>query len=173
MSTSRNDRSRYMHALAESAQSGLADLGLGPMRILASLRFMPVRLPEGLWFTEHTQNKDLHVKVTDTTISLRMHIDAFHGERPRNEAAFDLVQDAIETDLARLLPEADLDWRAARGGNNQVLAITGSGGVLAGQPKQDAGWLVRAADALISVLRNHPIGDLRERTMASLNGDGT
>ena len=154
-----------MHASAEAASPGLVRIGLGPVRVPASLRFMPIRLPADLWYTEHTQNGDLHVSATGSSISVRMHIDTFHGSRPLNEAALDIVQGEIEPDLRKLAPaDTDFDWRAARGGNNQVLALTSStGGPNHGVPEQAARWVVEAANAIVTTLRHHPIPDLRER----------
>jgi hypothetical protein len=61
---------------------------------------------------------------------------------PHNEQAFDVLRAEIADDLHDLLPRQDgIDWRAARGGNNQVGASYRMGGVAANDPDSDASWL--------------------------------
>lgn len=164
-SPSRNTRFAHLHAFAEYASAGLIQEGFGRVRIPISLRFMPVRWPDGLWYREYTQQGDFHINITDNKISFRVHIDAFHGDRPRNEAALDIVRKAIEHDLLIELPAYDdLNWRAAgRGrGDNQVCAVTASGGIVRGDPRLDAEWTVATATTWLRVFRRHPVNDLHQ-----------
>jgi hypothetical protein len=117
-----------------------------------------------LWFRRYTQNDDLHLFVYDDRIALRVHIDAFHGDRGRNNAALDFVRAAVEADLRRHLPDhLRLDWRAARGGDNQVCAVSRASEVRPSDVEPDAKWVVASARAWLEALRLHPMPDLRAR----------
>jgi hypothetical protein len=102
--------------------------------------------------------------VYNDRIALRVHIDAFHGDRALNNLALDILQAAITDDLHERLPRNDgIDWRAARGGNNQVCAVYRRGGVAANDPAADAKWVVDSAGAWLYALMAHPLPDLRAR----------
>jgi hypothetical protein len=162
----------YKTALAEAATPRLRRLGAGSARVTAN--YVPIRWPTNLWYRQHTQNGDLHVFVYADHIAVRVHIDTFSGDRPRNEAAFDLVREAVEGDLLRRLPpgSSEPDWRAARGGNNQVCAITHPGGVDANRPGKDADWVASVVGAWLETLRANPLPDLRTRAEQRLCGEG-
>lgn len=161
--TSQITRSTHLHSFARHANAGLSQEGFGRVRIPASLRYMSVEWPRGLWYRKYTQNDFLHINITDDRISIRVHIDAFHGDRPRNEAAFDIIRAEIEHDLLAEMPVYDaIDWRAARGGDNQVCAVSIGGGVCRGEPQQDAGWVIAAATAWLHALRRHPIDGFKQ-----------
>lgn len=162
-STREKTRYAHLHAFAELVDAGLGQKGFGRVGVPKSLRFMWARWPDGLWFREHTQQGDLHFNITDDELSVRVHIDTFHGDRPRNEAALDIIQEHVQHDLLARLPAfEDIDWRAARGGNNQVCAVKTVGGVRRGDPHKDAEWAVAAASAWLEALKRHPVGDLHE-----------
>lgn len=160
-----------MAALADSATPGLVARGLGPARTLPSGKYIPIRWPTSLWFRQFTQNDDLHVFVYEDRIAIRVHIDAFPGDRAANNAALDLVRSEVEpellTELLTELPNRpELDWRAAVGGDNQVCAITRSGGVRRNDVDVDAEWTLAVAGAWLTVLFRHPIPDLRAQVRA-------
>lgn len=153
-------RRAHLHAFARHATLDLLPLGFGPVRVPTSLRFMPVRWPEDLWYRALTQQGDLHLNVTADSVSFRVHIDAVHGDRHRNEAAFDRIRGAVEEDLLALLPSFDaIDWRAAgRGrGANQVCAVSTQGGTARAEPERDAAWVAAVGGAWLQVLRRHPL----------------
>jgi hypothetical protein len=56
-----------------------------------------------------------------------------------------------------------VDWRAARGGDNQVCAVYARGGTRQSNAAADAAWLVAAAGAWLTALSAHPIPDLATR----------
>lgn len=150
-------RHAHLHAFARHASAGLIPLGFGPVRVPSSLRFLAVRWPRDLWYRELTQQGDLHVNITLDSVSLRVHIDAYHGDRRRNEAEFDRIRDAIESLLLEQLPSfTTIDWRAAGRGANQVCAVTAPGGLERRSPEEDARWVVAAAEAWLLALRRHP-----------------
>lgn len=89
-------------------------------------------------------------------MAFRVHIDAFHGDRPRNEAAFDVLRSLLEHELAVTLPPNDgIDWRSARGGNNQVCSISTTGGLERADFQRDAKWAVAVARAWMRALAPH------------------
>jgi hypothetical protein len=158
-----------MAALAERITPELHLIGFGPARFQPAGKYIPIRWPTDLWFRRYTQNDDLHIFVYDDRIALRVHIDAFHGDRPRNNAALDLVREAIETDLHTRLPtHLGLNWRAAQGGNNQVCAVSRTSGISSSDVDRDAKWVAAAARAWLEALLLHPIPRLRERVEAQL-----
>jgi hypothetical protein len=156
----------YLRALAAASLGGLKAIGFGALTIPADIsHFLRARVPDGLWWLDYQQNPNVHSKVTDESISLRMHVDAFQGDRPSNEAVLDLLRGEIERDLATGLHDATaIDWRAAgpRGGN-QVLELSAPGGVLGDDPMSDAAWLVATARTWADVMRRHPMNELRDR----------
>jgi hypothetical protein len=153
-----------MAALAEEATPRLRAVGFGPARILPSAKYVPIRWPASLWFRKYTQNDDLHAFVYDDRLALRVHIDAFHGDRRLNNRALDLMRFEVEHDLLDgLAGNPMLDWRAAVGGDNQVCALTRPGGISRGDIAGDAEWVTAAAGAWLAALSAHPIPDLRAR----------
>lgn len=151
-----------MAKLAELATPGLLRMGFGPARFQS--KYIPIRWPNGLWYRRFTQNDDLHVFVYRDRIALRVHIDAFHGDRSANNRAIDLIRAEIADDLQERLPRhAGIDWQAARGGNNQVCAVHRIGGVEANNPGAHATWVTAAARAWLEALLAQPLPDLRER----------
>ena len=153
-----------MSDLAEAATPGLVQMGFGPARFRPSGGYVPIRWPTTLWYRRFTQNNDLHAFVYEDRIALRVHIDAFHGDRTRNEQAFDVLRAEIADDLHDRLPSHDgIDWRAARGGNNQVCAVYRRGGAAGNDPAGDASWITGCARAWLQSLLAHPLFDLRER----------
>lgn len=153
-----------MASLAERATPRLIMMGCGPARPYPSGKYIPIRWPTGLWFRQHTQNDDLHIFVYQDRIALRVHVDAFHGDRSRNNEAIDLIRSAIERDLLARLPDhREISWRAAKGGSNQVCAVVGGGGVGRDDVAGDADWVCAATHAWLEGLGRHPIPDLRSR----------
>ena len=151
-------RVAHMKAIANYAREPLIRWGFDPRGVPANGGFMPVRWPMDLWYKRYTQDQRnlLHLKVSDGEISLRVHVDAFHGDRVRNNAAFDILRGDIEEDLLAELPmHKPLNWRAASGGDNQVCAVTTNGGVAANDPGKDSEWIVDVATAWLRVLRRH------------------
>jgi hypothetical protein len=137
-------------------------MGFGQARLQAE--YIPIRWPNGLWYRRFTQNNDLHLFVYDDRIALRVHIDAFHGDRARNNQALDIVRAEVAGGLQERLPRHDaIDWRAARGGNNKVCAIYRLGGVAAHDAASDASWVVDPARAWLHALIEHPLPDLIAR----------
>jgi hypothetical protein len=134
--------------------------------------YLPVRWPSGLWFREHTQQNDLHVFVYPERVAVRVHIDAFHGDRGLNDRAFDLVREAVEERLLRELPAGSStpDWRAAKGGNNQVCEISHPGGIDGGSVSTDAEWVVALTAAWLRALEASPIPDLRRQVERPAGG---
>jgi hypothetical protein len=156
---------KHMHAVAETATPKLRQLGFGGLRVQRSAGFLPLRWPAGLWYRVHTQNDDAHVAITAAYVQFRVHIDSFHGDRARNNAALDILRLHLEPDLLARLPDHDaLDWRAARGGNNQVCAVTQRRSLGAQTVEEDASWIVDAANAWLRALQTHQITSLRQLT---------
>jgi hypothetical protein len=157
-------RRAYLTELATAARPGLAKSGFGRLTIPAApLGLLWAEIPDGVWYRRFTQNDKVHSKVTDTSISFRMHIDAYPGDRPLNEAALDIVRAAIEEDLLdSLVTGVSVNWRAARGGANQVMELTTRGGVSSGSPETDAAWFVETANAWLITIRRHALGNLRQ-----------
>lgn len=170
---SQDARLAHVYAVDRHASSGLIAAGFGAPRAqtansYATKGWIPVKWPKDLWYRVDlcTQQGDLHIEITDDRIALRVHIDLFHGDRPSNEAAFDILRMEIAGDLLAQLPEHDApNWRAAGGarGDNQVCVVTTSGGFSRGDPQRDAEWAVAAARAWLMALQSHPIRDLRQR----------
>ena len=157
-------RPEYIAALADTATPRLVASGFGPARVVPSGKYIPIRWPTNLWFRTFTQNDDLHVFVYEDRIAVRVHLDAFPGDRAGNNAALDLVRAEVEPDLRTQLPnQPELDWRAAVGGNNRVCAIARGGGVRHNDVNCDAEWIVAVARAWLTALSRHPIADLRAR----------
>lgn len=158
-------RRAHLLAFVAAARPGLARAGFGRLTIPTSLTGpLWAEIPNGVWYRRFTQNDKVHSKVTDTTISFRMHMDAYPGDRSRNEAALDIVRDAIEQDLVGSLSAAvSANWRAARGGANQVMELTTSGGVKSGSPESDATWFVDTSITWLAVIRRNSIGNLRQQ----------
>ena len=153
-----------MAELAETATPRLLPMGFGRARFRPSGGYIPIRWPTGLWYRGFTQNDELHVFVYRDRIALRVHIDAFHGDRTRNNQALDMLRAAIVDDLQERLPRHDgIDWRAARGGHNQVCAVYRTGGVEANDPAAEASWVTVGARAWLQTLLAHPLPDLRDR----------
>lgn len=163
-------RREHVQRLCASSAEGLAKHGFGPLLApRADRALLRAKAPAGLWWLAFQQIPYVHAKVTDHSVSLRMHVWAFPGDRARNNIALDLLRAAIERELKDALgPEVALNWRAARGGANQVLEMTAGGGVTAGAPEADADRFVAMAGSWAEVMGRHPMPDLRERVRAAL-----
>ena len=171
--TNQDARLAHVYAVDRHASSRLVASGFGAPRAqsansYATKGWIPVKWPKDLWYRADlcTQQGDLHIEITDDQIALRVHIDLFHGDRPSNEAAFDIIRGEIEHDLLAQLPVYDdIDWRAAGGarGDNQVCVVAAHGGFGSSDPQRDADWVVAAARAWQSALERHHIRDLRQR----------
>lgn len=121
-----------------------------------------MKWPPTLWYRRFTHNGDLHLDIKNDYIAVWVHIDAFHGDRSRNNAAIDRLRAEVEHDLQQQLPpHRGLDWRkAAPHGGNQVCATLGDGGIFRNSPSDDAQWLVASAATWLQVLKKHEIPDL-------------
>lgn len=166
----------FLNAVLDQLKPQLTTVGFGSMNTHARGNYLWMTWPSELWFAEFTKRR-VDARVTQSSAVLALYVNAF-ATKAANVAGAEVLRVEVEDQLrAAVPPETEIEWDKQGSGLRKVVKfVLPDHGYNTSSPEAVSRWLAACLKAVLTVLRDNPIPDFRERVEqrspgATLNHD--